>query len=353
MLKTQPKNEKEYQKLKRLISFVYAFSKTKRHRFRERLDYLYSLTLNQNITKLINEKYKDYYVIFSRPGIGDILFIASRIKSFKQKHEGKVAFFTDKAHIADFLSKFPSVDSVEVIPQLNLLYYNRYIIQGHLQKGKFNILFSPYTGTKKTYTFSDNYSNCLDVPLDTELEFPVINENNFKNANAEFKKLGINPQKTIVIIPDSTMFDYRTITHEFWTDFANTLTNKGYDVIFNCKYDKYKGFKNTLLPIMDFAAMASQVKHIYTFRSGIADLFTALNITNMSVIYPPRFEVIWGDSLFLCGLHQHYEKKYDNMFDNIFYIHSLNSNFKRSDIDEIIYDHNEETLKNILLNRIK
>ena len=222
-----------------------------------------------------------------------------------------------------------------------------------MQKGTLNKLFFPYRGAKKTYTFSDNYNNMLDMPLDTARELPVINKKNYIKAEEEFEKLKLNPQNTVLLIPDATMFDYRIIDSVFWINLAGKLQNPGYEVVFNCNMPEYKHFKCTFLPIMDFLAFTKQVKYIVSFRSGISDLLAGMNMFNMSVIYPPNLEVIWADALQFHNLHKWHEQKYDNEFDNIFNIHSLNATFKTDKIDEIIYDYNDERIIERITNNCK
>ena len=100
---------------------------------------------------------------------------------------------------------------------------------------------------------------------------------------------------------------------------------------------------------MDFVAFAKQVKYIISFRSGICDLFVGINMSNISVLYPQNLEVIWADNILFNQIHQYHTKQFDTEFENIFNIYSLNPIFKRNDIDEIVYNYNdEEIIKNII-----
>lgn len=293
------------------------------------------------IAKLIREKYSDCYCIFTRHGLGDLFFLASYIKEFKKTHEGKVVIFTEKQKLVNFIKAFPSID--DVVCSDNYKYIQEiHFVQESLKKGKLAVLYYPYRGAKETYTFADNYANMLDVPVDCERERPVISDENYKNAKEEFERLKINPEKTILIIPEAVMFDYRVITPKFWKNFAKKLTALGYDVVFNSKNKEYRHFKTTFLPVMDFLAFAEQIKYIYSFRSGITDVFAGIGINNMTVIYPPYMEVIWTDPIGLDLLNKYVEKPYDSEFDNLMQMYSLNTNFKGSNIHEFIYNFDDE-----------
>lgn len=334
--------------LSSVISLMYCFNSKKRRKLRDEIKSTYKNNKKQEIAKLIRERYSDYYCIFSRYGIGDIFFVASLVKAFKEKNGGKVVFFTEKKRLVKVLQAFPSIDEVIFDKDLSFLQEEQNL-QQHLQIGKLHKLFFPYRGTKETYTFSDNYNNLLDFPLNTERELPVISEKNYQNAQNEFKKLKINPQKTILIIPDATMFDYRVIDSKFWINLSKELELKGFDVIFNTKLDEYKHLKKTFLPIMDFIAFAKQIKHTISFRSGVSDLLVGMNISNLTAIYPPNLEVIWANAAQFHDLHKRHVENFDNEFDNMFAIHSLNNTFKRNDIQEIIYNFNDdEIISNII-----
>lgn len=329
--------------LSSINSLMYCFNSKKRRKLRDEIKNTYKNNKKQEIARLIREKYSDCYCIFSRYGIGDIFFVASLIKAFKEKNNGKVVYFTEKKSLVKVLKAFPSIDEAIYDKDIGFLQEEQNL-QQHLQVGKLHKLFFPYRGTKETYTFSDNYNNLLDLPLDAERELPVISEENYLNAKKEFKKLKINPQKTILIIPDATMFDYRIIESKFWINLSRELESKGFDVVFNTKLDEYKHFKNTFLPVMDFVAFTKQIKHIISFRSGVSDLLAGMNMSNLTALYPPNLEVIWADAMYFHELHKNHIKQFDNEFDNMFAIHSLNNTFKRNDIDEIIYDYNPENL---------
>ena len=306
--------------------------------------------INQ-ITKFIQNKYPNDYCIFSRDGIGDIFFIAGLIREFKKGKEGRVIYFTDKLSCVPLIKAFKSIDEV---------YYNRALgafqefktLQKDLVKGQLNILFFPYKGTKPTYTFSDNYNNLLNLPLNTERELPAISLENMEKAENEFKRFEVSKEKTILIIPDATMFDYRIIDSKFWISLAKELEARGFDIVFNTKLNKYKNFKNTFLPIMDFIAFSKQVKHVISFRSGINDLFAGVGITNMTVVYPPNLEVMWADADEVHKLHEHHTFTSGNELENIFNIHSLNRTFNSSNINEFLYNFNDNEIIDTIIRNI-
>lgn len=337
--------------LSSIISLMYCFNSKKRRKLRDEIKNSYRNSKKQELSRLIQEKYSDYYCIFSRYGIGDIFFVASLINAFKKKNGGKVVYFTEKKRLIKVLEAFPSIDEVVFDKDLSFLQEEQNL-QQHLQKGKLHKLFFPYRGTKETYTFSDNYNNLLDLPLDAPRELPEIKESNYNKADEEFKRLNIKPEKTILIIPDATMFDYRIIDSKFWLNLSKELESKGYDIVFNTKLSEYKHLKNTFLPVMDFVAFAKQIKHIISFRSGVSDLLVGMNISNLTAIYPPNLEVIWADAIYFHELHKNHVKRFDNEFDNMFAIHSLNNTFKRNDIDEIVYDYNDKILIKHIINII-
>lgn len=335
-----------------LVSFFFILNSKKRKKLKFKIKNIYRNSKKRELANLIRDKYSDCYCFFSRYGIGDIFFVASLLNEFKKKNGYKIVYFTEKKRLVKFLKAFPSIDFIVFDKDIKFLQEEQ-TMQRHVQKGELNKLFFPYRGTLKTYTFADNYNNLLDLPLDTARELPVINIENYNCAKKEFEKLNLNPLKTIILIPDATMFDYRLIEPNFWIKLTKLLEKQGYEVVFNCKLPEYSHFKQTFLPIMDFLAFAKQVKHIVSFRSGVSDLLAGMNMFNMSVLYPPNLEVIWADARVFHDLHRNHVHKYDSEFDNIFNIHSLNATFKTDKIDEIIYDYNDDKIIERIISNCK
>lgn len=340
------KQLKYFEKKKKIIRYIYFFNKKLRNKKLRNIDE----KIYKTILEEISTKYPNDYIIFSRNGVGDIFFVARLLKEFKKTHTGRIIYLSEKPSLKPFLKSFSSIDEIIINKSFKILQCKE-PLQRPLEKGKVNFLFFPYRGQKTNYVFADSYANLLDInTLNTEFELPNITDVNYQKANEEFKRLNIKPEKTVILIPEAVMFDHRILNEKFWIELANKLTNLGYDVIFNSSNKSYKTkFKTTFLPIMDFLAFAQQVKHIISFRSGICDLLVGMNIANITSIYPPNLEVIWADKFIFDNLlNKYHQKTKESEFENIFHIYSLNSNFKRHDIKEIIHHTNKQTMQEII-----
>lgn len=335
--------------LQRLVTW-FVPSKNLRRIWRHQI---YTKYCRHTINSLVKKKYSDAYVFFSRNGVGDVFFAASFIKEFKKTHPGRVIYVTEKKSIKNLLEAFKSIDEVVYDPYLGGLQATP-IVQRQICKGRLNFLFFPYRGSKPNYTFADSYANLLDVPLDSERELPTITKKDLHLANKEFKDLKLLPQKTIVLIPESVMWRYFVLTPNFWKRLAHKLKTMGFDVVFNSSNKAYKSFKTTFLPLNAFLAFASQVKHIYSFRSGINDLLVGMGITHLTAIYPNNMEVTWTDKFsFDELLNKYHVKTKETELDNLMQIYSLSSIFNVK-IDEIVYDElSEERLLETLLKQLK
>lgn len=335
-----------------LLTGIFVLNSKTKKKVKNDIKNIYRNSKKKELADFIKNKYADCFCIFSRYGIGDVFYTASLLKEFKQKNNGaKVIYFTGKSRLVKFLKAFPSIDEVVFYKDIKFLQDEQFL-QQNLQKGKLNKLFFPYRGIKETYTFSDNYANLLDVSLEAQRELPVISALNNSVAAAEIERLCIEPSKTVLIIPDATMFDYKVIDSSFWISLANNLKKLGYDIVFNTKLREYKNFKNSFLPVMDFLAFTKTIKHVISFRSGISDLLAGTGILNLTVIYPPNLEVSWADNLIFRDLHKNHVLKYDTEFENIFNIHSLNANFRTDCIQEIIYDYNDSDIIQKIMSNI-
>jgi len=342
------KNKKFNKFIVSILSILTFNNAKKRRELRNEIQNIYKNEKKAELKQLINSKYSNDYCFFSRYGLGDIFYFASLLKEFKKKNSGRIIYFTEKRGLIDFIKMFTSIDEVVYDQDLKFLHAEQ-TLQKSITKGELNKIFFPYFGKKETYTFSDNYTNLLNLPLDTKREIPIPHENSYLKAQEEFLNLGLNSEKTILIIPDATMFNYKKLNSAFWTKLINKLQDEGYDIVFNTKLKEFKNYKNSFLPIVDFIAFAKQVKHIIALRSGICDLFAGMDITNMSILYPQQMDCCWADAPAFRELHSNHTKLFDNEFDNIFNIHSINSNFRTNKFHEVIYNYDDEfVIKDIL-----
>ena len=139
----------------------------------------------------------------------------------------------------------------------------------------------------------------LDLPLDTEFHYPILDNISDENAAALHEKYILDKNKTVVISP---YFDYSPIAAvKFWTDFTKTLTDKGYIVYTNIQ-EIYQAPINGTLPLnVSFAEMhyiADKVKCFAGIRNGVFDflamtdakIFSVENFPlwqqNLKILYP-------------------------------------------------------------------
>ncbi len=312
--------------------------------------------LNCKLIRLLQEKYTkkypDDYIIFSRNGAGDVFFVASLLYEFKKNHQGKIIYLTDKPKLKNFIETFASID--EVIADKDTKLFQIYApVQRKIKKGQVNFLYFPYRGTKENYVFADSYANLLGVNINSKRELPQITEEHIKNAHQEYEKLNLTPGKTIILIPESVMFDHRILSPKFWKTLANMLKRQGYDVVINSSNKAYKNYKTTFLPIPEFIEFSKNARHIISFRSGICDVLTGCDIYNITSIYPKNLEVIWANKFMFDELLNKYHRQlFETEFENIFHIYSLNSNFKTTKINEIIFNNDENKLIECIMKQL-
>lgn len=323
-------------KLMRRLSFIF-MSPRKRRQFRATLAQIAIEDKLLYYRRLAKTIYADSYLIYCRNGIGDIFFAASLMQAFKEQHKGRIVFLTEKPKLKEFLQAFPGID--EVLVDKEATFQHLAIVQRKIAKGLLNFLYFPYRGNKPNHLFADDYTNLLDLDLHTKRQIPQLKKEHLNHARMEFDRLKINPQKTILLIPESVMFDHRTIKATDWIKLAKKLTKEGYDVVFNSTNSAYSGFKTTFLPILDSVAFAQQVRYIVSFRSGINDLFVGMGIHHLMAIYPYNMEVIWADKfLFDELLNKYHTHPFEHELENILNIYSLSSNFNCQAVQEVLYD---------------
>ena len=333
---------------KTILVYLLFWNKVLRNKIRE----YYRKKGFLDLLNLVNTKYKNDYVFFTRNGIGDLYFILSIMREFKKRHTGRIILIIDKPNLYDYIKSFNVVD--EIIASKELKYMQGFTpLQRKVRKKQINYLFFPYRGKKPNFIFADSYCNLLDLPLNTKRVEPNLSKENIQNALQEYKKLNISPKKTIILIPESVMFDYRLLNTKFWIKLAQKIEQSGYNVVFNSKNKAFKNFKHTFLKINDFICFAQQARHIISFRSGISDLLAGMGIFQQTTLYPPFLEVIWANKYLFDNLcNKYHEKLHEDEFDNIFHIYSLNTNFPNSNISEIVLNHDNDELQKLLLKKI-
>lgn len=331
-------------KLMRHLSFIF-ISPRKRRQFRTTLAQIVIEDKLLYYRRLAKTIYADSYLIYCRNGIGDVFFVASLMQAFKEQHKGRVVFLTEKPKLKEFLQAFPGID--EVLVDKDATFQHLAPMQRKIEKGRLNFLYFPYRGNKPNHLFADDYTNLLDLPLNTKRQIPILRKEHFNHAYMEFDRLKITPQKTILLIPESVMFDYKAIKETDWIKLAKKLTKEGYEIVFNSTNPVYSNFKTTFLPILDVVAFAQQVHYIVSFRSGINDLFVGMGIYDLMAIYPYNMEVIWADKfLFDELLNKYHTHPFEYELENIFNIYSLSSNFNCQSVQEVFYAGDIEDIYN-------
>lgn len=312
-------------------------------------EYISNQHINRQVEKLfqisvlINKKYKDAYCLFSASGIGDVFYIAGQLHEFRKNNPGRIVWFVCKKSIAEFLTAYSDVvDEVVYDPEMKIL--EGQLLDKKISKGVLNLLFFPYWGSLPTYTFSDNYSNMLGVPLTTRKETPLIMTKNKAYAKKIFDQFGIEPSRTILLIPDSTMFDSRYIEKGFWLSLTDALEHAGYEIIINTQEKIFSGRKKIFPSINELISIATRVKSIICIRSGITDILCYKDCKQIFVVYPPRLEMIWKDQGYISFLHSNHAEKRIYPHDFIFKIHSLGNISVDENIVELIYNYNNEEI---------
>lgn len=341
--------------LLKIISYHILFFLHKIYKYLK--EYIYKKRIDRQVEKffqisvLINKKYKDAYCLFSASGIGDVFYIAGQLHEFKKNNPGRIVWFVCKKSIAEFLTAYSDVvDEVVYDPEMKIL--EGQLLEKRMSKGVLNFLFFPYWGSLPTYTFSDNYSNMLGIPLTTRKEPPLTTTKNKVYARKIFDRFGIEPSRTILLIPESTMFDSRYIGKGFWLSLADALEHAGYEIIINTQEKFFSGRKNIFPSINELIFLATQVKSVICIRSGITDILLYKECKQIFAVYPPGLEMIWKDQGYINLMHSNHSEKGIYTQDFIFKIHSLGNICGGRNIVELMYNYNNEEIVGKIINKL-
>lgn len=310
---------------------------------------------SRRIINILNKKNLDYpYFVFNLYySMGDAYLISSYIKAFKEKNKCQVVVLAKKSY-SDFIKTLQSINEnvIDIDAPVNLDSFNKFT-NDNLKLYK-SFVFHPNL-EKKLNHFGELSFDHLELNEDSKRETPIFNEFDINVAKNKFYELGLKQDKTIFLTPYALTFDYNDLSIDFWCNLADKFIEKGYNVVFNTKENdiNFNKYKTIFLPINQAIPFIELCNASISFRSGFTDIMAGCNIENMSVIYPSdcRFTYMSKSEL-VKTLKKTYNwdlNKSDE--ENIFSIHSLNKMFNRNNIDELIFNKNENELLSYFINK--
>lgn len=247
---------------------------------------VYFFIFNENkkfrtFKNMIENKYKDYYIIMPIQPIGDLIIVCSSIGNLKRKRPGKyVVLVTAKNY--DFVKYFKNIDALEIIDTS----YVRYITFSYKiklgkfwQKGKLSVI-NPDKVENKYNNIMELYSDLLSVECANNI-FELLNfPKNIRYCN----------ENTVLLSPLASSLNYKELSKKFWLNLASELDKFGYEVIFNAPNNYTDLFDCMYLPLSQVGEFAKTCKAVISFRSGFVDLVGLSNPQKLIVIYPKYFE---------------------------------------------------------------
>lgn len=218
-------------------------------------------------------------------GIGDTLFVASLVKSYKiyynEQREVYLIVKENQRMIADWFSDIDGkivssslADALNTYCIANQLWRSANFIYGHFRK---DIYGGPCRNLENKDPFSLYKRNIFDLPMECSYEVPDI-KNEIKESPYA---IGRND---IILMPYAA--SVALIPKVFWETLAEFLRKNGYGLYTNVKDDTEQPIKGTALLTGDLDCLIALCKRSYaviSLRSGICDVL-AFTSTRLFVI---------------------------------------------------------------------
>ena len=271
------------------------------------------------------------------------------MKAFKKKYKKVVVFVKTKPH-GTLLKIFAEIDKVIYDPNIPRNFTN--VKTKQLTLGQFYAL-SLYDGFyqngKQIPSKNMIERHCLLLGLDINEKFakPIITEEDNKAVKQLFDELELKENKTVFISPYASSINDKYLSKNFWINLSDTLTKRGYDVIFNDHKKTYGNYKTVFLPPNQIIPFVNLCSNIIGLRSGLTDIFSACCQTKMTVIYAGCQGMIKR------GRSNKLNKAfitYNDMdpYFNIIISCSLKEMYKNDKVKEIICNNKDELNKTLL-----
>ncbi len=304
------------------------------------------ITAAQLITKIqlffllkVNGVTKKDWIFLLPFGLGDTLFLSSLIREFKLKNGGKVVILVKKNHQI-LVQMFPAVDqSIILKSAFPNFCYKKICNTSLIKKGR---IFIPHPLLNsnlsslvailgyKNLSLVDMYKIALKLDESANLETPDFNIYNISKAKDFLNKMGFDPAKTVIIMPEATSIPM--ISVDLWNEIISKLRYHNFYIIINSanKNNFHTDEKKVIsldVELKEIVAISRISASTISLRSGICDLLAFSN-ANLVVLYPDLQS----------------QKTY-----------SLNNIFKDENFSEIIIDKfsNQEELTDKIINQIQ
>jgi len=224
-------------------------------------------------------------------GIGDTLYVASLIKSYKEYYQEsrKVCLILKESHsmIADWFSAVDGkIVSNDVVEMLNIYmiatqtWKLNNFIYGHFKKTRELQLFPEYFEIADKNMVSRYKQLVYGLPLECELERLAVKN---REVTAETEKYQVDKQ-TIIFMPHAV--SCAPMPEVFWETLAGILTKLGYRILTNVKDASetvVKGTEAITGNLEEMLVVCESCLMVIALRSGMCDVL-ALSEALMVII---------------------------------------------------------------------
>lgn len=234
-------------------------------------------------------------------GIGDTYYLLSLLGSFQKLNPGKkIVVLTKPSHrglISLFHFRNVTFHSVP-LPRTPFYLFRRWLLgRPNIEPGNY-YLANPFFNHSNTtidsfgatgITMSEVYKSMLSLDLSTIPSTPSLTPRTKKIAIQRFKKLSLNPSKTIIIAPEANSIPEFSI--EFWNGIVHTINRIGYQSVVIGNRFSFPSLPNIIFDVSK-PIQTHQLLHFFnlahgcvSLRSGLCDL-TVSSRCKKAIIYP-------------------------------------------------------------------
>lgn len=264
------------------------------HKIRNGIRYLRVLYEIKRLVRQIREKHPHSLLLLQSYNLGEVYVSCAYLQSI-----GKESVFLnseDQKYTTQLINLFPCVSKVYFISCRT----NNYLKEHpHLAKQlgiQSLCIYEHNFNDERPRNMVEAYKVLLGLNKNSLIlhKTTLCKEQDTNKVHDIFAKEELKLEKTIIIIPEARSFQCSLLTNKFWIQLADSMAEKGYQVVFNSK-DIYGEYSSVFLSIAETIVLANLCGYVIGVRSGLLDILAGETNAFIQAIYPSNNELTQND----------------------------------------------------------
>ena len=279
-------------------------------------------------------------LILFHQGFGETAIFMQVLYKHKEMKGKKICVFSHSSTRTELLRICPEIDEVFEISEdlFSKVRMNAEMVTGCEILDFYALHKMPLDRS----TLKTEICDFLDIPKDTPYR-TIFLPHMEANWQEYFSAKHLLPHQTVYIVPHA-VFLGKVVDDTFWGKLIRKLKEKGYTVIMNMPEETEPGVPFAYFDMLVSLKLAQMCGCVIGARTGFMDLVAAFTDIPLQVIYPDDTHPSWD----ICKQYTWEEPVYGDYAKKYMESTGLNTLYHRSDIEELVYSNDEETIEKIV-----